>query len=216
VKVLAFDPATILVGVACLESVNGTIRLLDCGKVDLGDQNPLGFRLVQMRQIALDLIKKHNPDIIAIEYVRFNRGSVANFDSLSKVLLMTGVLYEAAAGHRLPLALLSASQVRGLIGNKEKASGKKKKVTKSIVETRFKSDILAIRGALFKASDLDITDAIALGWVSFSTMEKDLIKYGVIKCPACGSQSVHEIRREATSTYKCDTCGKEFDETTPR
>lgn len=215
-KVLAFDPATIVIGTACLESINGSIKLLDCSKISLDEDAPLGSRLVQMRQTALDLMDKHNPDAIAIEYVRFNSGSRANFDSLSKVLLMTGVLYEASAARGLPLVLLSASQVRGMIGNKEKTSGKKKKITKTIVEGRFSSDILAIRGSLFKSTDLDITDAIALGWVSFSMIEQDLIKYGVIKCPICLSQNVSELRREATITYKCADCRTEFDETATR
>jgi Holliday junction resolvasome RuvABC endonuclease subunit len=168
VSILSFDCATRTCGVAVLvtEPESPLVVLKHAGTIDLDESDTMANRFLELHNEILKLIKQYNPNYLAIEDLKFNRGA-PNFGSLTKVAMAIGVAQMTSAMAGFEPILLTASTVRARIENKAKKN--KKDETRKIVNARFKNDLvrLGYKDGLLK-SHHDISDAIALGWVAFS------------------------------------------------
>jgi Holliday junction resolvasome RuvABC endonuclease subunit len=169
-KILALDGATRVSGVAVLERLPGTrVRLVSAEALKLDDAMSMPERLRVFRARFTALCWEHEPDIIAIEDLKFNAGA-PNFSSLTKVAFIIGVATEAAYTYLCgdPI-MLTASTVRGIIGNTAKKN--KKTETRRIINERFAEDLATLGKQPLKGTQEDISDAIALGWASFTKLK---------------------------------------------
>ena len=69
-RVLGVDPGTRVTGYGVIETGNGTPgmgRLVECGVLRFGRNNPLPFRLAELHNEIAMLIKRHQPSVLALE-----------------------------------------------------------------------------------------------------------------------------------------------------
>ncbi|HJS44088.1 MAG TPA: crossover junction endodeoxyribonuclease RuvC [Gemmatimonadales bacterium] len=69
-RVLGVDPGTQVTGYGVIETGNGTPgmgRLVECGVLRFGRNNPLPHRLAELHSGIAMLIKRHHPSVLALE-----------------------------------------------------------------------------------------------------------------------------------------------------
>jgi crossover junction endodeoxyribonuclease RuvC len=70
VKVLGVDPGTAITGYGVIETGNGAPgmgRLIECGVLRFGRTNSLPHRLAELHYEIAQLIKRHQPSVLALE-----------------------------------------------------------------------------------------------------------------------------------------------------
>lgn len=172
-KILALDGATRTSGVAVLERLpNSRVTLVYADAVKLDDDLSIPARLRLFRARFTELCWEYSPDMIAIEDLKFNAGA-PNFSSLTKVAFLIGVAAETSYAYLCadPI-MITASTVRGIIGNHVKKN--KKAETRRIINSRFAEDLEKLGKSPLKGTQEDISDAIALGWAAFTKLKGDV------------------------------------------
>jgi crossover junction endodeoxyribonuclease RuvC len=68
VRILGVDPGTQITGYGVVETGNGGMgRLVECGVFRFGRHNSLPHRLAELHQEITQLIKRHQPSVLALE-----------------------------------------------------------------------------------------------------------------------------------------------------
>lgn len=168
-KILALDGATRTSGVAVLDRLpSSRVQLVYADTIKLDEELSIPQRLRTFRARFTELCWIHQPDVIAIEDLKFNAGA-PNFSSLTKVAFLIGVATEAAYAYLCDdPVMVTASTVRSIIGNSVKKN--KKAETRRIINNRFAEDLQALGKHPLKGTQEDISDAIALGWAAFTKL----------------------------------------------
>ncbi|MDP2930084.1 MAG: crossover junction endodeoxyribonuclease RuvC [bacterium] len=135
--ILGIDPGTASIGYGILESL-GTIsrrgvktrrvRCIDYGLIKTYPETPFPERLVIIGKEINALIKKHRPELIAIESVFFFR----NLKTFIPVSRASGVIILSAAKNKIPVVEFTPLQVKARVANYGRAE--KKEVQRRIVQ----------------------------------------------------------------------------------
>lgn len=155
-RILAIDAATVNTGFAVINAEPGNIQLFEWGKIVC--KGDLDTRLGQLYNRIIMLVEKYEPDKVAVEDLKFNRGT-PNLSSMTKVAFAIGVVRAAFcnSGHE-DIVSITANSVR-----KTWEVGQKKAKLREAINKKFHATIIN-RGRPdgFKTADEDITDAIGL------------------------------------------------------
>lgn len=167
-KILGIDPGTATVGIGVIECDGEKISALDFGWIETPKENGSGERLLQIYNETRDLIRKHNPDVIAIEKLFF----FINARTAMAVAESIGVIKLAAETEGKKVESYAPLQVKLAIAGSGKAD---KKMVKSAVRS-----ILKVRSPRKKKTHFDdLCDALA---VAICYAKKNLM------APACTNE----------------------------
>ena len=160
--IFAVDAATIKSGYAFLRMEDNKITIEDFGWVKA--KGTMGERLNQLRSTIRDRVQEYQPDFVAVEDLKFNRGT-PNLSSMTKVAFAIGNVYTAfeEAGHK-EIISLTANVVRKVWDVKQAKEPLRRAVNKKFLEQLVDKG----RPDGFTKSDQDIVDAVGLAvaaWV---------------------------------------------------
>lgn len=144
--ILGLDPGSTRAGYGFIKKNINELKLIESGLLNIARKEK-SQRLLELGEHFAKLLKKHKPDIIAIEKLFFMK----NMKTALEVAQSRGVLTFLTAQHKIPLLEFSPSEVKSSITGYGLAD--KKSVAKMVakilkIDTTDKID--------------DITDAIAV------------------------------------------------------
>ncbi|MDK2820173.1 MAG: crossover junction endodeoxyribonuclease RuvC [Clostridia bacterium] len=106
--ILGIDPGTAIVGYGLVQVTSGRPQAIDYGCIRTKAKDKASLRLVTIYDKIKDLIKKHQPDTIAVEELFFNK----NTRTALSVGQARGVILLAAAHSGLPIAEYTPLEVK--------------------------------------------------------------------------------------------------------
>lgn len=104
---LGVDPGTALLGYGIIDGTDQP-RVLAYGVVETGPERPMPERLLTLFEVVGDLIRRHRPDVLAVEQLFFAR----NVTTAIAVGQARGVVLLAAAQAGVPVVEYSPSEVK--------------------------------------------------------------------------------------------------------
>ncbi|TRZ48062.1 crossover junction endodeoxyribonuclease RuvC [bacterium] len=116
-KVLGIDPGTGRVGWGIVERDRGVDTLVECGCFETKVKSELPERLHKIYLFLKDLIKKHQPDVLAVESLFFATNVKTAFD----VGAAKGVIFLAGEESKLPIFQYTPLQVKSSLTGYGKA-----------------------------------------------------------------------------------------------
>lgn len=150
IRVAGFDTSSRTTGWAVVEwrGPDEEPTVLGLGAFELKQGSSNSERLHEFRQHVIHVVDQHKPTRVAVEqvFVRFLQTAVV----LAKFVAIVEQYAVEATG--VPAILATANKVRRMIGSKDKEE------TLRIVNEKF--------GVQIPENELDISDALALAWVS--------------------------------------------------
>lgn len=151
-RILGIDPGTATTGFGVLDVLGGDkYKVLDYGLIETTKDQVHGRRLELIYEGISNLIKKHSPDVVAIERLFF----ATNALTAIAVGQAIGVIKLAIHRHNVPVFDYAPMQVKLYVGGSGKAD---KKQMKLMIKKLLK--VKAVKG---KKSHFDDTaDALAL------------------------------------------------------
>ncbi|MFC2019655.1 crossover junction endodeoxyribonuclease RuvC [Chloroflexota bacterium] len=107
-KVLGIDPGTLVMGYGVIESLDDEITLIDYGTLKTITGSPIGERLSYLYNELLAIIKRRQPDVVAIEqpFVAKNVRTALAIGRAQAIAIL------AAAHHRIPTYEYTPRQVK--------------------------------------------------------------------------------------------------------
>lgn len=164
--VLGIDPGTATTGYGLLK-LNGTKTpyLLDYGWIESKDSENPNKRLNEIYEKMVALLKRHKPDVVAIERVFF----FSNAKTVIAVSQAQGVFMLAMEQNKVPLYWYTPGQVKLKIAGSGRAD--KKLMKKTILEI-FKVDAPPKKKTYFD----DVADAIAIAYTHVKAMQESGVK----------------------------------------
>jgi crossover junction endodeoxyribonuclease RuvC len=105
---LGIDPGTAICGFGLVEAQNGRLRPVRYGAITTGKELPVEARLAVIYDGLTNIVKEHNPAVMAVEQLFFNR----NVTTAMTVGQARGVILLAAAHHGLKVAEYTPLQVK--------------------------------------------------------------------------------------------------------
>ncbi|MFH1775730.1 MAG: crossover junction endodeoxyribonuclease RuvC [Chloroflexota bacterium] len=107
-KVLGIDPGTVVMGYGVIESLDDEITLIDYGALKTITGSPIGERLSYLYNELLAIIKRQQPDAVAIEqpFVAKNVRTALAIGRAQAIAIL------AAAHHRIPTYEYTPRQVK--------------------------------------------------------------------------------------------------------
>lgn len=107
--ILGIDPGYARVGWAVLEKIkNSEFKVRNCGCIETSKESPSDERLACVYKQIEELIKKHKPDVLAIEELFFTTNAKTAF----KVGEARGVIILAGAIKKIPIFSYTPLQVK--------------------------------------------------------------------------------------------------------
>ena len=106
--VLGIDPGTALTGYGVVERTGSRIHAIDYGCIETPADRPLAERLLEIRAAIADLIGRHDPSLVAVERLFFNR----NVQTAFAVGQARGAVLLTAAEHGLPVFEFTPNEVK--------------------------------------------------------------------------------------------------------
>ncbi len=91
--ILGIDPGTALIGYGLLEFENDKPKAVDCGVIRINKKNAFQIQLQQIYQEITNLVKKTNPQVVAVEevYVSQNAKTTLRLGHARGVILLAVV-----------------------------------------------------------------------------------------------------------------------------
>ena len=136
--IIGIDPGSTTIGYGIINYSEKEPKptVLGYGYIDLKQHIGQEERLLQLHKDLNDLLKKYNPDYVAVENVYFFK----NAKTITTVLQSKGVILLAAALHKISVHEYTPLQVKQTISGYGKAD---KKIIQKIIQTSLsiKSDI---------------------------------------------------------------------------
>lgn len=112
--ILGIDPGTAMTGFGLIQCLKGEFRLLEKGSIKTLNDHDSSYRLNLIYEEVVALMKKHQPEILAIESLFFN----TNAKSASAVGQAIGVIKLAAARGKMKVFEYPPSKIKmKLVGN---------------------------------------------------------------------------------------------------
>lgn len=112
--ILGIDPGTAMTGFGLIQCLKGEFRLLEKGSIKTLNDHDSSYRLNLIYEEVVALMKKHKPEVLAIESLFFN----TNAKSASAVGQAIGVVKLAAARGKMKVFEYPPSKVKmKLVGN---------------------------------------------------------------------------------------------------
>ncbi len=150
--IIGIDPGTATTGYGVLKVLKrGQPRLLDFGWIKTEKNGQPGKRLDQIYKNISKLLKRHDPDAIAIERLFF----YSNAKTVMAVGQACGVIILAATRARIPIFEYAPGQIKLVVGGNGRAD---KKLIKKTVRKLFN-----VRSPKKKKTHFDdVADAIAV------------------------------------------------------
>lgn len=118
-KILGIDPAIRVTGFGLIQTENGKISLINCGKVSTHSQTPFSKRLEKIYDSLLRLVKRHRPSYVVVEklYSHYKHPTTAYY--LGQV---QGLIYLICGKKGIPLVEYNSTRVKKAITGKGNAS----------------------------------------------------------------------------------------------
>lgn len=161
-KILGIDPGTVIMGYGLIECEGSETALVDYGAITVPDKLKSGERLNYLYKELLKVIKRHRPDMAAIEspFVAKNVRSALAIGRAQAIALL------AAASQKIPTHEYSPAQVKLRVANYGTSS---KEQVQEMVRLQLglteapqpndAADALAV--ALCHAQEMQINDIVA-------------------------------------------------------
>lgn len=150
-KILGIDPGTATIGIGLIECNSNGFSVIESGWIQTPKENGAGERLLQIYKETTALIRKHHPDIIAIERLFF----FINAKTAMSVAESMGVIKLAAETEKIKVETYPPLQIKLSITGNGRAD---KKMVKSAVRS-----ILKVRSPKKKKTHFDdLCDALAV------------------------------------------------------
>jgi crossover junction endodeoxyribonuclease RuvC len=112
-RILGIDPGTIVMGYGLIDSADSEITAVDYGALVAKERSPIGERLLFLYGELNRIIKKHQPETVAIEQPFVSR----NVKSAFAIGRAQAIAILAAANHHLPMAEYSPAEVKQKVTN---------------------------------------------------------------------------------------------------
>ena len=106
--VLGIDPGTATTGYGVVERIGSRIRAVDYGCIQTPSTFPLPQRLLEIHAAIEDLIERHEPALMAVERLFFNR----NVQTAFAVGQARGTVLLTAAEHAIPVFEFTPNEVK--------------------------------------------------------------------------------------------------------
>lgn len=106
--ILGIDPGYARVGWAILENGKSKLEVRDCGCIETSKDTDSQERLVDVYKQVCKLIKKYQPDVLAIEELFFTNNAKTAF----KVGEARGVIILSGAMQKIPVASYTPLQIK--------------------------------------------------------------------------------------------------------
>lgn len=106
--ILGIDPGTTLIGWALIEKKGGDLTLREADAIRIPSGNDAASRLLALHQALLRIIKKTQPDAVAVEKVFFSK----NQKTAMSVAEARGVILCTAALAKIPVAEYTPLEVK--------------------------------------------------------------------------------------------------------
>jgi crossover junction endodeoxyribonuclease RuvC len=106
--VLGIDPGTAITGYGIVERTGSRVRALDYGCIQTPSDRPLAERLLEIHAAITDLIQTHQPVLVAVERLFFNK----NVQTAFAVGQARGAVLLTAAEHGLPVFEFTPNEVK--------------------------------------------------------------------------------------------------------
>lgn len=113
--ILGIDPGTAITGYGLIEEIKekkiqskDTFKYLDCGIIQTSPSFPMAERLKKISKELNQLIKKHCPEVLAVENVYFFK----NLKTAMPVSQVKGVILLSAANKNIPVYEFTPLQVK--------------------------------------------------------------------------------------------------------
>jgi crossover junction endodeoxyribonuclease RuvC len=119
-KILGVDPGTATTGYGIIETKGSRLKALEYGCILTAKTSPLEERLAEIYRDLQKLIKKHRPEILAVESVFFYN----NVKTAISVAQARGVVLLCATQHKLKLLEFTPLQIKNSLTNYGKAEKK--------------------------------------------------------------------------------------------
>lgn len=116
-KILGIDPGTGRVGWGIVSHERGLYSLVNCGCFETKVNSELPERLLKIHHFLQDLIKLHQPDVLAVESLFFEKNAKTAID----VAAARGVILLAGALAGLPISQYTPLQVKSSLTGYGKA-----------------------------------------------------------------------------------------------
>ena len=112
-RVLGIDPGTISMGYGVIESRDDEIALIECGALTSTERSPIGERLNNMYDELLEIIRRHQPEAVAVEqpFVAKNARTALAIGRAQAVALL------AAANEGIPTGEYTPTQIKQRVAN---------------------------------------------------------------------------------------------------
>ncbi len=111
--VLGVDPGTITMGYGVIESQDDEIALVDCGALVSSERSPIGERLSYLYKELLEIIARHQPDVVVVEQPFFAK----NARSALAIGRAQAVALLAAAIKGIPTYEYTPTQIKQRVAN---------------------------------------------------------------------------------------------------
>ena len=116
--VLGIDPGTAMTGYGVVERSGSALRLIEYGCLETPAADPLPQRLLTIHNALEALIVAHNPDLVGVERLFFNKNVMTAF----AVGQARGVALLVAAQHGLPVVEFGPHEVKVAVTGYGRAS----------------------------------------------------------------------------------------------
>jgi crossover junction endodeoxyribonuclease RuvC len=116
--VLGIDPGTAMTGFGVVERAGSSLRLIEYGCLETPSGEPLPQRLLTIHTALDALIVAHNPDLVGVERLFFNKNVMTAF----AVGQARGVALLVAAQHGLPVVEFGPHEVKMAVTGYGRAS----------------------------------------------------------------------------------------------
>ena len=110
-RVLGIDPGTVVMGYGVIEGQHDELALVDYGTFNCSQRSPIGGRLSFLYNELLEIIRQHQPDVVAIEqpFVGKNVHTALVIGRAQTVALL------AAANSDIPACEYTPAQVKQMV-----------------------------------------------------------------------------------------------------
>ena len=112
-RVLGVDPGTVVMGYGVVEDRDDEIAMVDCGALVSPERSPIGERLSYLYNELLEVIRRHEPDVVAVEqpFVAKNVRTALAIGRAQAVAIL------AAAGKGIPTYEYTPAQIKQRVAN---------------------------------------------------------------------------------------------------
>jgi crossover junction endodeoxyribonuclease RuvC len=151
--ILGIDPGTATTGYALLKTGDRSMNVVDWGLIETDKTKHLGLRLINIYRKMSGLIKKHKPDLVAIEKIFF----ATNAKTAISVGQAQGVMFYCFAMNKLDIFEYAPGTIKKIVAGSGRADKKDiQKALRKVFGNR-------IRSAKKKKTHFDdAADAIAV------------------------------------------------------